>query len=104
MEIKKPGEGLIETKTIHTQTLKVKPQQRTVGFQIDSEEQNKKTFKTQNTQTSKMEKPVETGAQTDSKEYVEAPCQTTILHYTESDAQTNQATLNDSEAQTVLLE
>ena len=104
VEIKKPGEGLIETKTVHTQTLKVKPQQRTVGFQIDSEEQNKKIHKTASTQTSKMQKPTETGMQTEQKELVEAPCQTIILHFAESDAQTTQAVLNDSEAQTVLLE
>ena len=40
--IKEKNEVEIETKTVHTQTLKTKPQQRTVGFQIDESLEFKK--------------------------------------------------------------
>ena len=75
-------------KTVHTQTIKIKKQTRTVGFQINSAEENKKVYKDMLTQTITLATPKDGSCQTDTKVHSETVTQTTILEFAEQYAQT----------------
>jgi hypothetical protein len=100
--IKEKNEHVVETKSVHIQTLKTKVLQRTVGFQIDSGSEFKKVLKTTTTQT--QVKTKECLSQTEQAEYVETQCQTINNDLKESEVQTTIVHFSVTEVQTTILQ